>query len=83
VVSATEDATSQPQKLSKTAQQQEKKAKAKAGIATEHIDLIKPDFWQKRAWILSGRAGRLKGRPELAYLPPPNGDEAADGVVEN
>lgn len=46
--------------MSKTAQQQEKKSKAKAGIAIEHLDIIKNEFWQQRSWILSGRAGRLK-----------------------
>jgi hypothetical protein len=83
VASDTEDALSQPLKLSKTAQQQEKKRKSKAGIAIEHLDIIKNEFWQQRAWILSGRAGRLKlggdsggleVRPGLESLVVLNGD---------
>jgi tRNA(His) guanylyltransferase len=40
--------------------ERERKIKSKAGIAIEHIDIIKDDFWELRPWILAGRAGKLK-----------------------
>ena len=46
--------------LSKTAAEKERKRRQKAGIAIKHIDIIKDDFWIRRPWILSGRAGKLK-----------------------
>ncbi|KAB2576113.1 tRNA guanylyltransferase protein [Lasiodiplodia theobromae] len=48
------------QPLSKTAAEKERKRRAKAKIAVEHVDIIKDDFWLRRPWILSGRAGKLK-----------------------
>lgn len=38
----------------------EGKKRRKAGIAIEHVDVIKDDFWGERPWILSGRWGNLK-----------------------
>lgn len=55
-----EDEAGQPQPLSKTAMEKERKRRAKARIAVEHVDIIKDDFWEKRPWILTGRAGRPK-----------------------
>lgn len=46
--------------LSKTAAEKEKKRRAKATVAVEHVDIIRDDFWLRRPWILSGRAGKLK-----------------------
>ena len=48
------------QPLSKTAAEKERKRRAKAKIAVKHVDIIKDDFWLRRPWILSGRAGKLK-----------------------
>lgn len=44
---------------SKTAAEKERKTRAKAKIAVEHVDIIKDDFWERRPWILSGKAGKL------------------------
>ncbi|KAK8245990.1 tRNAHis guanylyltransferase-like protein Thg1 [Phyllosticta capitalensis] len=46
--------------VSKTQAEKEKKRRAKAGVKVEHVDVIKDEFWQRRPWILSGRAGKLK-----------------------
>lgn len=62
------DGTSSPAQLSKTARERERKSKAKAGIKMEHCDLINNDFWHRRPWILSGRAGKLKKRPALEKM---------------
>ena len=43
--------------LSRTQKEKERKKRAKATILTEHVDLIKDDFWQQRPWLLSGRPG--------------------------
>jgi hypothetical protein len=80
VVSDTEEVPSRPLKLSKTAEQQEKKIKTKAGIAVEHTDIIKNEFWQRRPWILSGRAGKLKVRPNVPMSSP--GDSINGGSEE-
>ncbi|KIW02245.1 uncharacterized protein PV09_06397 [Verruconis gallopava] len=74
VVSDTEDAVAREEflaqggsdtvtKMSKTAQERERKSKQKAGIKMEHCDLINNDFWHRRPWILSGRAGKLRKTP--------------------
>lgn len=51
----------QASSLSKTAADKERKTKAKAGIAIQHIDIIRDHFWEVRPWILLGTTGRLKG----------------------
>lgn len=28
----------------------------KAAIVVEHVDIIKDEFWERRPWILTGRA---------------------------
>jgi hypothetical protein len=48
------------QSLSTTASQKERKAKSKAGVTIEHLDIIKDDFWNARPWILTGGIGKLK-----------------------
>ncbi|RDI86347.1 hypothetical protein Vi05172_g3850 [Venturia inaequalis] len=48
------------EKLSKTAMRKEGKRKAKVGIAVFHGDVIGDTFWERRSWILSGRAGRVR-----------------------
>ncbi|GME52856.1 putative tRNA guanylyltransferase protein [Neofusicoccum parvum] len=50
----------QPPELSKTAAEKERKRRGKARVAVEHVDVIRDEFWVKRPWILSGRAGKLK-----------------------
>lgn len=50
----------QEQPLSKTAAEKERKKRAKARIAVEHVDIIRDEFWLRRPWILSGKAGKLK-----------------------
>lgn len=40
---------------SKTQKEKERKLRTKATIATEHVDLIKDDFWLTKPWLLSGR----------------------------
>lgn len=44
--------------LSKTQAEKVKKARARARVVVEHVDLIKDEFWNKRPWILSGKPGR-------------------------
>jgi tRNA(His) guanylyltransferase len=44
--------------LSKTGADKLRKAKAKARVAVEHVDIIKDEFWERRPWILSGRPGK-------------------------
>lgn len=56
---AEDETTVMSQTLSKSATERERRTKAKARIAVEHIDIIKDDFWDRRPWILTGRPGRL------------------------
>jgi tRNA(His) guanylyltransferase len=44
---------------SKTQAEKLRKAKAKARVVVEHVDIIKDEYWDKRPWILSGKPGRL------------------------
>ncbi|KAJ4292825.1 tRNA-His guanylyltransferase [Kalmusia sp. IMI 367209] len=46
-----------PVQMSKTAREKERKKRGKARIVTEHVDIIGDGFWERRGWILSGRAG--------------------------
>jgi tRNA(His) guanylyltransferase len=43
--------------MSRTQKDKDRKKRSKARIITEHVDLIKDDFWEKRPWILSGKTG--------------------------
>ena len=69
--------------LSKTAKERERKSKAKAGIKVEHCDLINNDFWHRRPWILSGRAGKLRKRPALEKMTGSEQVEEADPAQAN
>ena len=60
--------------LSKTAAEKERKTRAKASIAIEHVDIIKDEFWELRPWILSGTVGRLKNGTT------PNSSQSAGAV---
>ncbi len=44
--------------MSKTRKEKMRKAKIKAKIVVEHVDIIKDEFWVRRPWILGGRALR-------------------------
>ena len=46
-----------PIQMSRTQKDKDRKKRSKARIITEHVDLIKDDFWEKRPWILSGKTG--------------------------
>ncbi|KAF2713675.1 tRNAHis guanylyltransferase [Pleomassaria siparia CBS 279.74] len=48
---------SQRMEMSKTQKEKDRKKRTKAKVVIEHVDLIKDEFWEKRVWILSGRAG--------------------------
>jgi tRNA(His) guanylyltransferase len=51
---------SNSQEISNSAAEKQRKAKSKAKIAIEHVDIIKDEFWNHRPWILAGTAGRPK-----------------------
>ncbi|ORY14139.1 tRNAHis guanylyltransferase-domain-containing protein [Clohesyomyces aquaticus] len=42
---------------SRTAREKDRKKRQKARIVVEHVDFIRDEFWERRPWILSGRAG--------------------------
>ena len=48
---------------SKTQFEKDKKKRAKARVTIEHLDIIKDDFWDRRPWLLSGKAGDLPKQP--------------------
>jgi tRNA(His) guanylyltransferase len=49
--------TGMPREMSRTQREKERKKRTKARIVIEHVDVIRDEFWEKRPWILSGRAG--------------------------
>ncbi|KAI9682835.1 MAG: tRNA-His guanylyltransferase [Bathelium mastoideum] len=51
-------AVTQSVPISKTQTAKEQKARKKARIAIEHVDMIRDEFWVRRPWILSGKPGR-------------------------
>ncbi|KAF2668374.1 tRNA guanylyltransferase [Microthyrium microscopicum] len=44
--------------VSKTAATRDRKAKTKAGVTIQYVDMIQSLFWDLRPWILSGKAGK-------------------------
>jgi tRNA(His) guanylyltransferase len=44
--------------LSKTQGEKMRKARTKARVVIEHVDIHKDEFWAKRPWILSGTPGK-------------------------
>jgi tRNA(His) guanylyltransferase len=52
-----ETSRGRPTQMSRTQKDKDRKKRSKARIITEHVDLIKDDFWEKRPWILSGKTG--------------------------
>ena len=53
-----EDGTREAMEMSKTQREKMRKAKLKAKIVVEHVDIIKDGFWERRPRILGGRAVR-------------------------
>ena len=51
--------------LSKTQSEKMRKAKTKARVVVEHVDIHKDEFWAKRPWILSG----IPGKPVITEQP--------------
>ena len=49
----------EPAALPKIATGKKRKPKAKPGIAVEHCDIIKDQFWELKPWILSGGVRKL------------------------
>lgn len=56
-IAGKETAGGRPAHMSRTQKDKDRKKRSKAKIITEHVDLIKDDFWEKRPWILSGKTG--------------------------
>lgn len=48
------------EQLSKTQKEKIRKARNKANVIVDHLDIISDDFWNKRPWILSGKPGKVK-----------------------
>ena len=46
------------EEVSKTQKEKRRKAKMKATIVVEHVDIIKDEFWERRPWILGGKSVR-------------------------
>ena len=46
------------EEVSKTQKEKMRKAKMKATIVVEHVDIIKDEFWERRPWILGGKSVR-------------------------
>lgn len=44
-----------PGPMSRNQRDKDRKKRSKARIVTEHVDIIKDEFWEKRPWILSGK----------------------------
>lgn len=46
-----------PVQMSRTQKDKDRKKRSKAKVLMEHVDIIRDEFWEKRPWILSGKAG--------------------------
>ncbi|KAF9692194.1 hypothetical protein EKO04_010175 [Ascochyta lentis] len=57
VLAGKEASGGRPTHMSRTQKEKDRKKRSKAKILTEHVDLIKDEFWEKRPWILSGKTG--------------------------
>lgn len=51
--------TAVPEVKSKSQLEKEKKARTKAKIVVEHLDIIRDEFWERRLWLLSGKPGKV------------------------
>ena len=45
--------------LSKTQAEKDKKRRTKAMIMSQHVDIVKDEFWQRRPWLISDKPGRI------------------------
>lgn len=45
--------------LSRAQQEKLRKLRRKVKVVVDHVDIIKDEFWQRRPWILSGKAGKV------------------------
>ena len=52
-----EGSNGRPVQMSRTQKEKDRKKRSKAKVVVAHVDLIKDEFWEKRPWILSGKAG--------------------------
>ncbi|KAK1783877.1 Thg1 C terminal domain-containing protein [Copromyces sp. CBS 386.78] len=59
VEEAEKTTTAVPEVKSKSQLEKEKKARTKAKIVVEHLDIIKDEFWERRPWLLSGKPGKV------------------------
>jgi tRNA(His) guanylyltransferase len=57
------DSLAEPIQQSKTQAESDKKRRAKARIVVQHIDIIKPEFWDRRPWLLSNKPGKIPKEP--------------------
>ncbi|KKF97224.1 tRNA(His) guanylyltransferase [Ceratocystis platani] len=57
-VAAEVEKAAEPTVESKTQTEKDRKKRAKARIAVEHMDIIKDDFWDRRPWLLSNKPER-------------------------
>ena len=56
-----EDGGGMQTEMSKTQKEKERKARQKAKVVVRHVDIIKDEFWERRPWLRTGRAGRQVG----------------------
>jgi len=54
----TRDDAGDEKDISKTQKEKMKKARQKAEIVVEHVDVIKDEFWLRRPWLFSGKPGK-------------------------
>lgn len=52
-----------PEVKSKSQVEKERKARTKARIVVEHLDIIRDEFWERRPWLLSGKPGKVPKAP--------------------
>ncbi|KAJ4395268.1 tRNA-His guanylyltransferase [Neurospora sp. IMI 360204] len=52
-----------PEVKSKSQVEKERKARTKARIVVEHLDIIRDEFWERRPWLLSGKPGKVPKEP--------------------
>ncbi|SPQ18019.1 79a88d70-ead7-4ebe-a495-61ed251878e6 [Thermothielavioides terrestris] len=57
------DSLAKPVQQSKSQAEKDKKRRSKARIVVEHVDIIKPDFWERRPWLLSNKPGKIPKEP--------------------
>ncbi|KAI0021108.1 tRNA guanylyltransferase [Xylariomycetidae sp. FL0641] len=53
------DEQGEPNPISKTQEEKDRKRRAKAKVVVEHLDIIKEEFWERRPWLLSNKPGKI------------------------